>query len=267
MSSAPERFDAWEIEESGPADAPTRVLLLAGALCSAAFYDDLMTAPPLASAPVRLLAATLPGHAGTTPPEDLSMENYAALAGTLAAERGCDVVVGHSLGANIALEMAAGGHFAGPVVLLSPAFSASDEDKALTIADTLGRVPGVGALTWSGLLRLTPRAMAGHLPEERREALTAEFARNDPAFCRKAVRHYFAYLDRYGSLVDRLRDSGVPAWVVRGDHDDVDLAPAERAALEAGPAVSLVDVPDAGHLVMIDRPEVVAELVVRVALG
>ncbi|MFD7795343.1 alpha/beta fold hydrolase [Streptomyces sp. NPDC059759] len=267
MSSAPAQFDAWEIEESGPADAATRVLLLAGALCSAAFYDDLVAASPLASAPVRLLAATLPGHAGTTPPADLSMENYAALAGTLAAERGCDVVVGHSLGANIALEMAAGGHFAGPVVLLSPAFSASDEDKALAVADTLGRVPGVGALTWSGLLKLTPRAMVGHLPEERREALTAEFERNDPAFCRKAVRHYFAYLDRHGSLVDRLRDSGVPAWVVRGDHDDVALAPEERAGLEAAPAVSLVDVPDAGHLVMIDRPEVVAELVARVALG
>ncbi|MFD6919291.1 alpha/beta fold hydrolase [Streptomyces sp. NPDC059944] len=267
MSSAPEQFDAWEIEESGPADASTRVLLLAGALCSAPFYDDLVAAPPLASAPVRLVAATLPGHAGTTPPEDLSLENYAALAGTLAAERGCDVVVGHSLGANIALEMAAGGHFDGPVVLLSPAFSASDEDKVLAIADTLGRVPGVGALAWSGLLKVAPRAMAGHLPEERRAALTAEFGKNDPAFCRAAVRHYFAYFGRHGSLVDRLRDSGVPAWVVRGDHDDVGLSPEERARLEASPGVTLVDVPGAGHLVMIDQPVAVAELVARVALG
>ncbi|MFD6493860.1 alpha/beta fold hydrolase [Streptomyces sp. NPDC060188] len=267
MSSAPEQFDAWEIEESGPADASTRVLLLAGALCSAPFYDDLVAAPPLASAPVRLVAATLPGHAGTTPPEDLSLENYAALAGTLAAERGCDVVVGHSLGANIALEMAAGGHFDGPVVLLSPAFSASDEDKVLAIADTLGRVPGVGALAWSGLLKVAPRAMAGHLPEERRAALTAEFGKNDPAFCRAAVRHYFAYFGRHGSLVDRLRDSGVPAWVVRGDHDDVGLSPEERAGLEASPGVTLVDVPGAGHLVMIDQPVAVAELVARVALG
>ncbi|MET7389269.1 alpha/beta fold hydrolase [Streptomyces sp. NPDC005529] len=267
MSSAPEQFDAWEIQESGPADASTRVLLLAGALCSAPFYDDLVAAPPLASAPVRLVAATLPGHAGTTPPEDLSLENYAALAGTLAAERGCDVVVGHSLGANIALEMAAGGHFDGPVVLLSPAFSASDEDKALAVADTLGRVPGVGALAWSGLLKVAPRAMAGHLPEERRAALTAEFGKNDPAFCRAAVRHYFAYFGRHGSLVDRLRDSGVPAWVVRGDHDDVGLSPEERAGLEASPGVTLVDVPGAGHLVMIDQPVAVAELVARVALG
>lgn len=120
MSSAPEKFDAWDIKESGPADAGTKVLLLPGGMCSTAFYDDLAAAPPLASAPVRLVAATVPGHAGTTPPRDLGMENYAALAGALAAERGCAVVVGHSIGANIALEMAAGGHFTGPVVLLSP---------------------------------------------------------------------------------------------------------------------------------------------------
>ncbi|MGW3813971.1 alpha/beta fold hydrolase [Streptomyces sp. NPDC005046] len=267
MSSAPEKFDAWDIKESGPADAGTKVLLLPGGMCSTAFYDDLAAAPPLASAPVRLVAATVPGHAGTTPPRDLGMENYAALAGALAAERGCAVVVGHSIGANIALEMAAGGHFTGPVVLLSPTFSASDEDKALVIANSLGRVPGIGALTWSGLVKLTPRVMVSELPPARREALTAEFEKNDPAFCRTAMRHYFDYLDRYGSLVPRLRDSGVPAWVVRGDHDDVGLAEEERAGLEASPNVTMVAVPDAGHLVMVDQPVVVAELVARVALG
>jgi pimeloyl-ACP methyl ester carboxylesterase len=267
VSSAPEKFDAWDIKESGPADARSTVLLLPGGMCSTAFYDDLAAAPPLASAPVRLVAATLPGHAGTTPPRDLSMENYAALAGVLAAERGCDVVVGHSIGANVALEMVAAGHFAGPVVLLSPAFSASDEDKALVVANSLGRVPGIGALAWSGLLKLTPRVMVNSLPPARREALTAEFEKNDPAFCRAVIRHYFDYLDRHGSLVSRLRDSGVPAWVVRGDHDDVGLREEERAGLEAGPNVTMVAVPDAGHLVMVDQPVVVAELVARVALG
>jgi pimeloyl-ACP methyl ester carboxylesterase len=195
------------------------------------------------------------------------MENYAALAGTLAAERGCDVVVGHSIGANVALEMVAGGHFAGPVVLLSPTFSASDEDKALAIANSLGRVPGVGMLAWAGLVKLTPRAMAGNLPPARREALTAEFEKNDPAFCRQVIRHHFDYLHRYPDLVSRLRDSGATAWVVRGDHDDIGLTDEERAGLEAAPGVTLVMVPDAGHLVMVEQPVAVAELVARVALG
>ncbi|MFE2297627.1 alpha/beta fold hydrolase [Streptomyces sp. NPDC059445] len=267
MTSTPEKFDAWDIKESGPADAETRVLLLPGGMCGTVFYDDLMAAPSLASAPVRLVAATLPGHAGTTPPRDLSIENYAAMAGALAAERGCGVVVGHSLGANIALEMAAGGHFAGPVVLLSPSFSVSDEDKALTIANSLGRVPGLGALTWFGLVKATPRVVGQMVPPDRREVLGADLAKNDPAFCRPMIRRYFDHLDRYGSLVPRLRDSGAPAWVVRGDRDEVGLKDEERAGLEASPNVTMVEVPDAGHVVMVDQPEAVAALVAQVALG
>lgn len=264
--TTPEKFHAWDIQESGPADARATVLLLPGGMCSGAFYEDLMAAPALASAPVRLIAATLPGHAGTLPPRDLSMENYAALAGALAAERGCDVVVGHSLGANVALEMAAGGHFSGPVVLLSPTFSAPDEPRVLAVANRLGGLPGIGALTWSALVKAMPRAMASSLPPARREALVAEFKKNDPAFCRQVIRRYFDYLDRHGSLVPRLRDSGVPAWVVRGDHDEIGLTDEERAGLDAGPDVTMVVVSGAGHLVMVDQPAPVAELVARVAL-
>lgn len=114
------QFQSWDVRESGPADAPHRVLLLPGGLCSTAFYADMMAAPPLAGAPIRLVAATVPGHAGTVAPEDVSIENYAAITGAFAAEHGCTTVVGHSIGADIALEMAAGGHFSGPLVLLSP---------------------------------------------------------------------------------------------------------------------------------------------------
>lgn len=128
-------------------------------------------------------------------------------------------------------------------------------------------MPGIGALTWSGLVKLTPRVMVSQLPRARREALTAEFEKNDPAFCRQVIRHYFDYLDRYPDLVSRLRESDVPAWVVRGDRDDVGLAEDERAGLEAAPGVTLVSVPDAGHLVMVEQPDTVAELVARVALG
>lgn len=46
---------------------------------------------------------------------------------------------------------------------------------------------------------------------------------NDPRFCRWIVRRYFEYLDRHGSLVSRLCEAGVRAWVVFGDHDEVGL--------------------------------------------
>jgi hypothetical protein len=38
-------------------------------------------------------------------------------------------VVGHSPGANVAIEMLAAGHFSGPLVLLAPSFSREDESK------------------------------------------------------------------------------------------------------------------------------------------
>ena len=64
----------WELRESGPADADPTVLLLPDGLNTAGSYAALMAQPALA---VRLVAATLPGHGGTPPPDDLSIENYA----------------------------------------------------------------------------------------------------------------------------------------------------------------------------------------------
>src|SRR3954447_3847517 len=115
--------DDWDLRECGPPGADHTVLLPAGALCTVAFFEDLMAEPKLTDASVHLVAATLPGFGNSQPPDDLSVESYASLAGRLAADIGCEAVLGHSLGANVAIEMAAGGKFSGPLVLLSPSFS------------------------------------------------------------------------------------------------------------------------------------------------
>jgi hypothetical protein len=85
-------------------------------MCSAGSYAELMAEPALAGA--RLVAATLPRHAGAPPPDDYGIENYARLAVELAGRVGADVVVGFSLGASVALEMVTSGGFDGPLVLL-----------------------------------------------------------------------------------------------------------------------------------------------------
>ncbi|MEV8098599.1 alpha/beta hydrolase [Kitasatospora sp. NPDC085879] len=266
MSGAAQ-FHAWDVRESGPADAPHRVLLLPGGLCGTGFYEDMMAAPELAGAPIRLVAATVPGHAGTVAPKDVSMENYAAITAAFAADRGCTAVVGHSMGANVALEMVGGGHFNGPVVLLSPTFSRQDESRALAVASAVGRVPGLGALAWPTMLWLAPKALADSIPERRRPALLADLRKNSAPFCRRAIAAYFEYLDRHGSLASRLCGSGVRAWVVRGDRDEVGLTDSERAALLTCPSVSLEEIPDSGHLVMVEQPGAVARLVADAVLG
>src|SRR4051812_12187893 len=104
----------WELREAGPHDARHSVLLLPGGMCSAGSYAEVMAEPSLAE--TRLVAATLPGHAGAPPPDDYSIENYARLAAELARNVGADVVAGFSMGGSVALEMVASGAFAGPVV-------------------------------------------------------------------------------------------------------------------------------------------------------
>jgi hypothetical protein len=61
-----------------------------------------------------------PDMAAPLSPDDISVENYARLIAEAAADLGCDVVVGFSMGANYALEMAGAGAFHGPLILLAP---------------------------------------------------------------------------------------------------------------------------------------------------
>ena len=63
----------WETVESGPEDAQHTVLLRPGGMCSARSYAEVMAEPSLAQ--TRLLAVTMPGHAGAPPPADYIVES------------------------------------------------------------------------------------------------------------------------------------------------------------------------------------------------
>ena len=130
----------WELREAGPADAQHTVLLLPGGMCSAGSYAELMAEPALAE--MRLVAVTLPGHAGASPPDDYSIENYARLTSELATNVGADVVVGFSLGASVALEMVVAHALAGPAVLLGISLSTKDEPAFFRALVRLGSVLG-----------------------------------------------------------------------------------------------------------------------------
>lgn len=111
------------------------------------------------------------------------------------------------------------------------------------------------------MLKLIGPAMSSSLPPHRRDVLIAELKKNDARFLRRQTRLYLEYLDRYGTLTSRLCDSGVRAWVVFGDHDDVGLADEERAALERSPAVTLVTIADSGHFTLNQKPGEIAKIV------
>ena len=131
----------WQLYESGPADAEHTVLLLPGGMCSARSYVELMQQPDLAG--LRLVAATMPGQAGAPSPDDYSHEAYGRITADLVAKTGADVVVGFSMGANVALEMAEKKLFTGPTVLLGISLSLPDESAFLINVIRLTKVLGV----------------------------------------------------------------------------------------------------------------------------
>jgi len=221
-------------------------------------YAEVMAEPSLVS--VRLVAVTMPGHAGAPPPDDYSVANYARLTAGLAQEIGADVVVGFSMGASVALEMAATGQFTGPTVLLGISLSPPDEPAFFRALIRLGDV--LGTLPATVLTKAVP-SMVKKVPvsEQRKAELREDFAKNVPAHMRRALREYLKWLKNPESHAERLCRSGVPSWVVHAEKGDGGLTPDERATLEGCPSVRLVTIPGSVMLLPNEVPGRLAEVI------
>src|SRR3954454_21222199 len=233
----------WELREAGRADAKHTALLLPGGMCSAGSFAELMAEPALAE--MRLVAVTLPGHAGASPPDDYSIENYARLTSELATKVGADVVVGFSMGASVALEMVVSDAFAGPAVLLGISLSTKDEPAFFRALVRLGAV--LGGLPASVLAK-GAASMVKRIPvtDDRRAELRADFRKNVPRYTQQGLREYVAWLGRGDRRAERLCQAGVPTWIVHAEKGDGGLTDAERQTLDGCEHVTLVTLP--GHV-------------------
>ena len=250
----------WDLREAGPVEAEHTVLLLPGGMCSAGSYAEVMAEPALAG--MRLVAATLPGHAGAPPPDDFTVENYARLASALANQIGAHVVVGFSMGASVALEMVVSGEFTGPVVLLGISLSPKDEAAFFRGIVKLGAV--LGGLP-SAVLAKGAASMVKRVPAspERQDELRADFRRNVPQHVRQGLREYVRWLHKYDDPAERLCRAAVPTWVVHAEKGDGGLTDHERRTLEACPRVHVVTIP--GHVFFMPNevPETIARDIVE----
>jgi pimeloyl-ACP methyl ester carboxylesterase len=248
----------WQMVASGPPDAAHTVLLLPGGMCSARSWVDVMAQPSLTDA--RLVAVTLPGNAGAPAPEDFSVEYYTRVTADLAKDVGADVLVGFSMGANVAYEMAVSGAFAGPMVLLGLALSAPDEPAffraAIRASSVLGNLPMLALRAGvPSMLKKMP------LPPERKDELAEDFRRNEPRDMRLGLQAYLRWLHRDDDPARRLCESKVPAWVVHAEKGDGGLTAHEREVLEACPQVQVVTIPGNVFLLPNETPREMAEVV------
>src|SRR5438876_4033773 len=229
-------------------------------MCSAISCAEVMAESTLANA--RLLAVTMPGHAGAPPPKDFSTEAYARITAELAKSAGADVVVGFSMGAVVACEMVVSGAFAGPVVLLGVSLSAADEPGFFRAIIRLGSILGTlpAAVLKKGAGSMVKRAP---VPPEQQAQLQADFARNNTRDMRRGLQAYLRWLHRDDDPARRLCEAGVPTWVVHAEKGDGDLTQHERATLEACPQVRVVTLPGQVFFLPNEVPERIADLIVQ----
>lgn len=248
----------WELREAGPADAPHTVLLLPGGMCGAGSFAELMAEPALAG--MRLVAATLPGHAGAPPPDDFSIENYARLASELVTEVDADALVGFSIGASVALEMVVSRAFTGPTVLLGVSLSAKDEPAFFRALVGLGGV--LGSLP-AALLARVAASMVKRIPvpPDRQAELREDFRKNVPRQQQAGLREYVRWLHRHDRPAERLCQAGVPTWIVHAEKGDGGLTDDERRTLGACPHAHLVTIPGNVFFMPNEAPEPIAAVV------
>src|ERR1044072_9095604 len=199
--------EAWELLIAGPDDADRSVLLLPGGANAARSFDLVMAEQALSG--VRLVATTLPGMAGAPLPDDASVPALARRAGELAREHGCDVVVGFSHGATVALEMILSGHFQGPVVLLG--ISLTSEDEAGFFRVVVRASQKVGSWPMAILFRLLPLlARSAKTPQPHKRELIEDLKQNRVSDAVKLCSEYLDYIAADRDYAARLAASDCP---------------------------------------------------------
>jgi pimeloyl-ACP methyl ester carboxylesterase len=243
--------EAWELLTAGPSEADQSVLLLPGGANAARSFNLVMADPALSG--VHLVATTLPGMAGAPVSEDVSIPALSRRAGELATEQGCDVVVGFSHGATVALDMVLSGHFQGPVVLLG--ISLTTEDEAAFFRAVVRASQKVGRWPMATLLRLMPlMARSAKTPEVHKKELIEDFKQNRASDALPACVEYLDYIAEDRDFAAQLAACGTPVWVVHAEKGDGGLTDAERATLQAAPNVTLVTIPGSVFLLPDEAP-------------
>lgn len=198
---------------------------------------------------VRALAVDLPGHGASPPGEESSIEGYAARLGAWQRIVGARpaVLVGHSMGSAIALTLALEGGAAalvlvgaGPRLRVNPALLEGTARRE-SFAEAVGRI-----VRWS-FARAAPRRLVETAQRRMLEVAPAVLHR-DLLAC-----------DAFDASA-RLGEIDVPTLIVHGAEDRMtppalgeELACRLRAARRE-------TIEGAGHMVMLERPEAVARL-------
>ncbi|GAB4572106.1 MAG: alpha/beta hydrolase [Anaerolineae bacterium] len=199
----------------------------------------------------RVYALDLPGHGRSTLPGRMAIADYARDVVALCDALGLPsvVVIGHSMGAGIALTLALDWpeRVAGLVLLGGGA-------KLRVHPDILEKIQTDPPAVY----RLLRDWMWGpDAPDALREMTFQQMLKGDPG-----VTHGdYVACNRF-DVLDRLEEIAAPALVIGGTDDRMTPLKFSRTLAERMPAAELVTVEGAGHMLALEQPDVVQNAIV-----
>ncbi len=227
------------VRDEGESSKPPLVCVHGAGASSVIFMDTVRRLSPQR----RIIAIDLPGHGQSDPWHDTSIETYRDAVGTVCATLKIEraVLVGHSMGGQIALACAAAWpeRCAG-LVLASTAARIEVAPRVFQVfeKDFANAAQWLARVSWSPA---TPRDLverwAGLMLTAEQEIAVADF---------RAVERWDG-----AALLAKVR---VPSLVM-GGADDLLTPPPLLQNLASGLATQAVIVPQAGHNVMLEQPE------------
>lgn len=231
----------------GNRDSVPPLVLLHGAGGSHLYWPPQIRRLPLA----QVYALDLPGHGESGGRPDSTISGYAESTLDWMRSAGVEpaVLVGHSMGVAIALTIAlrvpravAGLALVGASARLRVA------PEILADSASQSRFPrAVDRVTDAGFSPKTPRSLV-ELARQRMLEAGHEAFHNDFQAC-----------DHF-DVRPRLPEIRVPAIVIQGEEDQLTPLSLARELADGLPSGELVSIPEAGHMVMLEKPEQVADL-------
>lgn len=174
------------------------------------------------------------------------------------------MLVGHSLSANILIEVAARGNFNGPVVLLGPCLRYRNEYRGVRLLRRLEAIPPLARRAYRATSKGFDRSMKGLIRPERLELITADMQKTPPEQNRAVINGYFDHLELFGTLAKRLADAKGEVHFVRGDAESIGFDQEDVQLIVAQENVTTHTISNSDHMTMLDNPREVGELIAAV---
>lgn len=205
------------------------------------------------------IAVDLPGHGGSEGEPSVTIRGYAGwLLAYLSVLDEPVHLVGHSMGALVVLEATA---------------ARPDRVRSVTLVGVADRMPvNPDLLTGAAANDLTMSATMGSWMHARQPVGRTEWQVRDTVAVIERSRPGIAFADLtacndYGGAAAIAANVSVPMLLVLGDQDVMTRPSAAEPIANAAPGATTVIVEGAGHLLFVERPDVVNEALVEFLRG